>query len=225
MCTIYEMDELHNFNTFNISTSIDYSPVNLFKFSTSSVQKKKVLDYGDSKGLFEGLKREESDAIRVLYSKISDSVFSLGNKYRLPPEDIEEMICDCITLIIQKIREGAYVFQGYDPATYVIEIAKNKVKSYSQKLLKHSSTLLDETTDIVDEPNITDYAATEVLTGLLKRLSENCQKLIQFKYLDERRDKEIIELKLTQYTTIDSLKSHRAQCMKKLSELAASALS
>jgi hypothetical protein len=59
----------------------------------------------------------------------------------------------------------------------------------------------------------------EVLERLLSHLGENCQKLIRLKYLEGVRDKDAIEQQLTQYTTVDALKTHRAQCMKKLVEI------
>jgi hypothetical protein len=60
----------------------------------------------------------------------------------------------------------------------------------------------------------------EQLSALFKQIDENCQKLIQIHYLDGLKDKEVIEKSLTQYTTRDALKNHRAKCMKKLTALA-----
>jgi len=176
--------------------------------------------YPDAKTLFDGLKLEENDAIRRLYSKTSGAVFNIGKTYQLPDGDIEELICDCITLLLQKIRDGHYVFQGFDPGTYVVEIAKNKVKRFKRNHLKDKTAPLDESTDLTDEPDFTSLAATELLEKLLALLHVNCRNLIRLKYLDELRDKEVIDRKLTQYTTVDALKNHRAKCMKKLVDIA-----
>ena len=193
----------------------------IFQFSIANNSRNKVRVYADHASLFEGLKREEDNAILLLYSKVSHSIIQLGNRYRLAEEDIEELICDCITLMIKKIREGAYIFQGYDPASFVIEVAKNKVKAYYMKNQKAITRSLDAIEEPIDETELTDMTATDDLKNLLSKLSSNCQRLIELKYLEERRDKEVIELKLTQYTTVDALKNHRALCMKKLTEMAA----
>lgn len=194
----------------------------IFNFSFGRDGQSKLHAFANTKTLFGGLKREDTTAIQYLHSKISNSVFGIGKSYKLADEDVEELICDCITLFILKVRDGLYVYQGFDPATYVIEIAKNKVKNYGRFRKKYQFVEMDLNFDIMDESDPTDLAATEILEKLISQLSENCKKLIQLKYLDEIRDKEVVEKNLTQYKSVDSLKNHRALCMKKLSEIAAS---
>ncbi|MEP7268489.1 MAG: sigma-70 family RNA polymerase sigma factor [Saprospiraceae bacterium] len=189
-------------------------------FNYSFANKDNEVTYTDHQSLFNGLKNEDSAAIKYLFSKVSGSIYHLGKKYLLPDEDIEELKYDCLTLIIQKIRADKYIYQGFDPATYVIEIAKNKVRMYSEKNKRNTVKLLDDSMDIAEDTDITDSSPTDILNRLLNTLTDNCKKLISLKYLEERRDKEVIELKLTQYTTVDALKNQRAQCMKKLSEMA-----
>lgn len=122
---------------------------------------------------------------------------------------------------MQKIKTGAYEFKGYHPSTFVIEIAKNRVQNFRRNALKHHSSDLDNISEYADEPELGSLVETELLEKLLAQLEPNCQKLIRLKYLEERRDKEVIEEKLTQYTTVDALKNHRAKCMRKLVEIAA----
>lgn len=176
----------------------------------------KWLNYPHAAALFEGLAKEEDEAIQYLYSRISGSVIKIGNGYGLLEEDIEELLGDCIATLLLKIRSGQYVFQGYDPATYAIEIAKNKVRHFK----KRNTVEWSEVKDIPEEePGFTNKESVEVLERLLSHLGENCQKLIRLKYLEGVRDKDAIEQQLTQYTTVDALKTHRAQCMKKLVEI------
>jgi DNA-directed RNA polymerase specialized sigma24 family protein len=168
------------------------------------------------KDLFEGLQKEEHHAIRVLYNRIAGFVRKLGHQYRLTPEEVEELTGDCVTILLLKIRTGQYVFQGYDPASFAIEIAKKKVRHYVKK-----QTILWEdhyAGTEASEPGTREDI--EALTLLLAQLPEHCQKLIRLKYLEEIRDKDAIEQNLTQYSTVDALKNHRAKCMKKLSALA-----
>lgn len=179
------------------------------------------VDYPTHAALFEGLQREESGAIRCLSARVSGSIFKIGKKQRLTDDDVEELICDCITLCLQKIRSGKYVFQGYDPATYVVEIAKNKVHNFHRNAMKYQTEDLENASDPMDEPDFTGQSDTDTLDRLLAQLDENCQNLIRLKYLEECRDKDLIEQKRTQYTTVDALKNNRSRCMKKLVEAAA----
>jgi DNA-directed RNA polymerase specialized sigma24 family protein len=177
-------------------------------------------NYPSHAALFAGLDREETAAIQCLSARISGSVFKIGQRHRLLEEDIEELICDCITLCLQKIRTGKYVFQGYDPATYAIEIAKNKALNFRRSAMKYDTEDLTNFNDQPDEPDFVGLSETEMLEKLLSQLDESCQNLIRLKYLEERRDKDIIEEKITQYTTVDALKNNRARCMKKPVEIA-----
>ncbi len=175
--------------------------------------------YPDARALLAALQGEEGEAIRCLSSKISGSVYQIGKNFRLVDDDIEELHCDCIMIFMDKIRAGKYEYAGNEPATYVIEIAKRRVYHYSRKAGQNTTNDLDF--DRADEPEWDTLEQIELLQGLLARLNDNCRKLIRLKYLEEQKDKEVIEQKLTQYSTVDALKNHRAQCMKKLTELAA----
>jgi RNA polymerase sigma factor (sigma-70 family) len=177
--------------------------------------------YADAFALFSGLEWEEPEAIRCLYSKVSGIIYQIGREAGLTDEDIEELICDCITIGIQKIRSGKFVYQGYAPATYIVEIAKNRAQNFRRKQLRHQTEALDgKWENTADEAEYGAQEAVELMEKLLLQLDPNCQKLIRLKYLEERKDKEVIAESLTQYTTVDALKNYRSRCLKKLTEMA-----
>jgi RNA polymerase sigma factor (sigma-70 family) len=178
--------------------------------------------YDNAAHLFEGLKQEAPDAIRCLSARIVRQVYAIGRQYKLSVEDTEELYGDAIAILLEKIRDGRYVFQGYDPATYAIEIARQNVFNLLRRANKHNNQDLNEALVHNIAAEETDWSSreqTELLKTLLSRLGDNCQKLIRLKYIDEWRDKDIVDQGLTQYTTVDALKNHRAKCMKKLIEL------
>lgn len=175
--------------------------------------------YPDNGLLFAGLAHEETAAVQCLSARVSGFIQGIGKEYRLSDDDIEELICDCVTICLQKIKSKQYVFIGYDPATFVIEIAKNRVRNFRRNALRHETVGLENAQELAEEPEFGSLAETERLENLLQQLDPSCQNLIRLKYLDERRDKEVVEQKLTQYTTVDALKNHRSKCLKKLVEL------
>jgi len=179
--------------------------------------------YPDHGSLFAGLGHEEADAIQCLSARVSGSIYNIGKSYRLSDDNIEELICDCITICLQKIKTGKYTFQGHNPATYVIEIAKNRAKNLRRSALRHETVDLESIGEQEDTPDFASLAETELLENLLSKLDTNCQNLVRLKYLEERRDKDVVEEKLTQYTTVDALKNHRSKCLKKLVEIGAAA--
>jgi len=177
--------------------------------------------YPNDGSLFAGLRQEEADAIRCLSARVSGSIFNIGKSHQLADDDIEELICDCITICIQKIREETYTFKGYNPATFVIEIAKNRARNFRRNTLKHETLGVEFIEEEADEADFGSLPETELLEKMLAKLEPNCQNLIRLKYLEERRDKAVIEEKLTQYTTVDALKNQRSKCLKKLVEIGA----
>lgn len=191
-------------------------------FSTQH-SKNECLKYNTPALMYEGLKNEDAAAIRCLSNRISGQIILIGNAHKLKTEDIEELICDSITLLIQKIRSGQYVFQGYEPSTFAIEIAKNRANNYRRMQEKNATVVLEPYHDSIDEPDSDFMDDWKMLEVLLSRLNEKCNNLIRLKYIDQKKDKDVIELQLTSYTTVDALKNHRAQCMKKLIELGAQA--
>ena len=210
-------------SVFLLSTNMLHGMARILNIFLDRKTNRFCVKYPDHGALFAGLGREESDAIRCLSARVSGQIFSIGKNYRLPDDDIEELICDCVTISLQKIKEGKYLFQGYNPATYVVEIAKNRVRNFHRNALRHDTTDLENYDERAEEPEFGSFAETELLEKLLAQLETNCQNLIRLKYLEERRDKEVIEEKLTQYTTVDALKNHRSKCMKKLVEIGATA--
>lgn len=112
--------------------------------------KKPCGQYPNHESLFAGLERAETSAIQCLSMRTAAYMVKLGKTYQLTDDDIEELICDYVMICIQKIKDGQYVFQGYNPATFVIEIAKNRAHLFRRKALKHQTSSLVQTEDIFD---------------------------------------------------------------------------
>jgi RNA polymerase sigma factor (sigma-70 family) len=136
--------------------------------------------------------------------------------------DAEEVVNDAVIILIQKVETQKYVYSGNDPCSYAIEIAKKLI--YNLKRKKQIAGIsLSEEFDVPDfdtENYMESKDKEEILGSLLLKISENCRNLIQLKYLDGFKDEEILNNQLTQYTSINTLKVKRSECMKKLGELA-----
>lgn len=175
--------------------------------------------YPDHGALFAGLAREETEAIQCLSARVSRPILQIGRRFRLADDDVEELICDCITICLQKIKDGKYAFQGYSPATFVVEIAKNRVRNFQRNAQRHVTASLENVVEPTEVIELGAAAEAQILEQLLAKLDASCQNLIRLKYLEGLRDKTVVDEKMTQYTTIDALKNHRSRCMKKLVEM------
>jgi DNA-directed RNA polymerase specialized sigma24 family protein len=172
--------------------------------------------------LYEALQRQSDKAILFVQRKTLKTVASMTRFAGLSAMDSEEILNDSVIILLQKIENGAYQFQGYDPCTYMVEIAKGLIANAKRKN-KRSFEDIETQYDLAD--NDTEHyleikANETVLRNLMSQIGENCQKLISLKYLEEFKDEEILAQKMTQYSSINTLKVKRSECMKKLSELA-----
>lgn len=172
--------------------------------------------------LLTDLAREDPRAIRFLSEGIASSVSRIARRFGLTSQDEEELHTDVLVIFIQNIRNGNYRYEGSDPVSYAVGIAKRRVFHYSKRRLRSERAkqgLLEE--EVVD-PGWAGAEQVRLLADILQRLDEACRRLIHLKYLEGWSDKEAIAEQLTPYSTINALKVHRSMCMKKLSSLAKS---
>lgn len=187
----------------------------IFSFATKN-------NFEQNDVLFNSLKEKSDKAIQFVQKKTMKTVFSMARFVGLSEMDSEEILNDAVIILLQKIENGAYQFQGYDPCTYLIEIAKGLIANAKRKN-KRTFENIETQYDLADTDTARYFEIKEneaILKNLLSKIGDNCQKLISLKYLDEYKDDEILEQKMTQYSSINTLKVKRSECMKKLSDLA-----
>ncbi len=182
--------------------------------------KKNELEQADL--LYEALRQRSDKAIQFAQRKTMKTVASMSRFAGLSAMDSEEILNDAVIILLQKIETGSYQFQGYDPCTFLVEIAKRLISNAKRKNKRVFEDIEThyELADNETERYLESKANETVLHNLLSQIGENCQKLISLKYLQEFKDEEILEQKMTQYSSINTLKVKRSECMKKLSELA-----
>ena len=174
--------------------------------------------FADPIALYNGLEKQDASAIKFLQSKILIFLENRRGWAKFTHSDIEELANDAILITLQKIQQGKFKFQGHSPVTYTKVIAENLLKNFARK--KYLPTVQIETTPIAIDAEVETYLINKEIEleigKALNRLNENARQLIKLKYYDGLSDAEIIEKKLTIYTTVDSLKNRRCRCMKKL---------
>ncbi len=175
-------------------------------------------NYNDPETLYLGLVREENGAIIYLYQKS----LALLQSWRLarPVSDMEkaELAQDTVVRTIQKIKAGAFQFDGRSPCAYANAVAQNLLSNRLRK--KKPLTVPMQEWDASEEPEVEKYFYNKELQRLLadalNKMSENCRRLITLFHLEEKTDEEILRSGSTPYSTLRSLTSSRGECMKKL---------
>ena len=176
----------------------------------------------DKRAFYDALGRAEPTAIRALAGKISGDVKKVARQAGLSVEDAEELVNDAVVITIANIRNQTFLFADFSPAAYahgvVRKLIANRIRTQKPK---HEEL---ENVHLLSEFNPETYLSNKELEAmiglLLGKLEPNCRQLLQLKYFENLRDKEIIEQGLTSYTATTSLKSRRSQCLNKLIELA-----
>jgi RNA polymerase sigma factor (sigma-70 family) len=175
------------------------------------------------KQLYEALGAADEAAIVFLADKVSTDVRQAGRRGGLAEEDIEELLQDVIMITITSIRKGSFEFMDFHPAAYALGEARKMIANLHRKKKLQTETLdqpMESESDFTPEKYIRDKERQQLLEQLLNQLDANCRELIQMKFFDQIKDKEIIEKNLTTYNNLASLRSKRSQCLKRLTAIA-----
>ena len=176
----------------------------------------------DNQSFFEALGRADPAAIRQLAVKIATGVQQASARAGLSPQDAEETLNDAIVITISNIRDGKFQYMEFSPATYASAVAR-KLIANRIRVKKPAAQELDSLpllSDMNPETYVQDKERQQLVGQLLERLEEPCRQLIQLKYFNALHDQEIVDQQLTPFTSVNSLKSKRSQCLKKLTGLA-----
>ncbi len=177
--------------------------------------------YDSHERLFRGLQRLENSAILCLQLKAMNSVKKLVHQYGLPPEQADDILNQSTLIFLRKIEDGGYQFQNHAPSTYLVEIARRLAMAATRS--QKRSEDIDKYGDLPDTAAASDHnntEAVELVRHLLGQLGDPCAQVIRLHHIEGYSDEEVVQQKMTRYSTVDSLKMKRSDCMKKLIQLA-----
>lgn len=191
-------------------------------FSISKFQKAEKKLLADRKAFYEALGRSESVAIRALAGKIAYDVQQAAKKVGLTPEDAEELLNDAIVITISNIQKQVFLFTDFSPVAYAMGVVKKLIANRlrTKKPIQQELDGVVVISDLDADTYLNNKEIESIIDSLLDKLEENCKQLLRLKYFENLRDKEIVEQRLTPYTSTASLKSKRSHCLNKLTELA-----
>lgn len=178
--------------------------------------------FADNEQLFQALKSLNNAAILCIQIKAMPTAHQLARRHGLPPDSADDMLNQSTLIFLRKIEDGSYQFQGHAPATYLIEIMKRVALMMTRKQQKPYE-LLENHADLHDpdvEASNRQRESAELVRQFLERMGEPCQSVIRLHHIDGYPDEEVVRQGWTRYTTTDSLKIKRSDCMKKLIEIA-----
>jgi DNA-directed RNA polymerase specialized sigma24 family protein len=178
--------------------------------------------FNDNEQLFQALKSLNNSAILCIQTKAIPSAHKLVQQYGLPPEKVDELVNESTLIFLRKISDGSYQFQGHAPSSYLVEIMKRVALMMTRKK-QHSYELIEDHQNLQDpdlESTKRQQESAELVRQFLGQMGEPCASVIRLHHIDGYSDDEVVRQGWTRYSTTDSLKIKRSDCMKKLIQIA-----
>ncbi|MBL7781982.1 MAG: sigma-70 family RNA polymerase sigma factor [Saprospiraceae bacterium] len=145
-----------------------------------------------------------------------------ARQYNLPSDAAEDVLNQSTLIFLRKIEDGSYQFQGHAPSTYLVEIIR-RVALMQTRTQKKSHETIDNHHDLYD-PDVAaaqrQQESADLVRQFLGQMGDPCETVIRLHHIDGYSDEEVVRQAWTRYTTIDSLKIKRSDCMKKLIQIA-----
>lgn len=178
--------------------------------------------FDDNERLFQGLKRLDNAAILCVQTRVMPSARKFAQQYGLPPDSADEVLNQSTLIFLRKIEDGSYHFQGHAPSTYLVEIIRRvalmmtRTKQKPHEALENHQDLHDPDVEAAQRQR----ESADLVRQFLAQMGEPCQSVIRLHHIDGYSDEEVVRQGWTRYSTTDSLKIKRSDCMKKLIQIA-----
>lgn len=152
--------------------------------------------------------------MKSLEIKSTKSLKSMG----LDDAEVEETILDAMTIFIHKVQKKEYSDQGIPVMAYLYKIAKYRAYHYI-RLKRNRTVPLDQVDHLISVEDKLSLDRWDLVKKAIDLLNPTERKIIDLFYLSGYKDKEILELNLLDYRSVDSIKTQRYKCIQKLINL------
>lgn len=173
----------------------------------------------DAPNMIEQLKSGDEKTIRSIYEDHKNGFLLFASRYGLDKEELIDIYQDAVIALIENAKKGKIDDLKSSLTTYLFGIGKFMV---FQRLKKKNKTIPSDELERF-ELEYDDYSEDEMNIQLLslreglKKLGEQCLKVLTLFYYEEKKLDEIQAL--LGYTNKDVLKSQKSRCLKQLKDL------
>lgn len=165
----------------------------------------------------ENLKRRDGKTLERIYTSYRNGFLMFASKYKLPQEDILDVYQDAFVALVENAEKGKLDGLNAELKTYLFSIGKYMIFG---RLRKNKTDFVEIETlpDGLEWPEV-DESDHQIglLENSLKKLGDQCYKILRLFYYEEKKLDEIMEL--LPYQSKDVLKSQKARCLKHLKEM------
>lgn len=179
--------------------------------------------FADEEFFLQAIHSGDSRAIVYLQDKATGFTKSLLQQKQLPQHLLGEVLNEGSIIFIKKIRTPGFALHSAKVSTYFLEIIKNVVSNKTRGRQYAAQETLENVVELSDHSVLEYYSRKEnmeLVAKLLNQIGLPCSNIITLKYLDGYSDEEVVQGKLSPYTSVESLRVKRSDCMKKIKEQA-----
>lgn len=165
----------------------------------------------------ENLKRRDGKTLERIYTSYRSGFLMFASKYNLSREDILDVYQDAFVALIENAEKGKLDGLNAELKTYLFSIGKYMIFS---KLRKNKKDFVEIETlpDGLEWAEIDENSQQiSQLEDNLKKLGEQCYKILRLFYYEEKKLDEIMEM--LPYQSKDVLKSQKTRCLKQLKDM------
>lgn len=165
------------------------------------------------------LKEGDDRTIRELYLNQKKGFFLFAKRYKLDDDEILDIYQDAIIALCDNAKRGKIDHLQGEVSTYLFAIGKfmiyKKIK-LQNKTISMSEYDPDEVSgfSLEDEE---DHPQLHMMGESLKKLGEQCQRVLYLFYYEEKKLDEIQTI--LSYSSKDVLKAQKSRCLKQLREI------
>lgn len=163
------------------------------------------------------LKKGDEKTLRLFYEENKKGFLLFARKFSIEKADALDIYQDAIVAFIENLRKGKIDELRSSPSTYLFAIGKYLIFQ-RQKQNKTEAFYEDFSSfDLVWEEMPEELATENELKKAFQKLGEQCRKVLQLFYYEEKKLDEITAL--LDYDSKDVVKSQKSRCLKQLKSL------
>lgn len=175
-----------------------------------------------SNQLVDSLKRGDEKTIGSIYNDNRNGFILFASRYEISKEDIIDIYQDAVIVLCENAKKGLLDNLQSNISTYLYSIGKymifHKLKKDGKNSIKEEAILDNLDWDFYEEEQ--ENIQVQLLQKAWNKLGEQCKKVLQLFYYEEKKLDEIMEI--LAYTNKDVLKSQKSRCLKQLKDLTTS---
>ena len=165
------------------------------------------------------LKKNDEKTIRTFYNDHKNKFVLFAKRYNINEFDSIDVYQDAFIALIENVKKGKTDDLKSSLSTYLFCIGKfmifQKFKKNGQLHIADDVESIEVEDDLYSEDDVD--LQVRLLQNGLDKLGEQCKKVLQLFYYEEKKLDEIQEQ--LGYTSKDVLKSQKSRCLKQLKEL------